>query len=341
MVRKSVFCFVFLLVFSAVHGQDNPQKKLFEIYGWGMTDIGYNFNQINPDWYDVVRPIKLPAYENEFGSDGNVYFSVRQTTFGIKGYVPTKFGELYTIFEFDVFGMGKNAGQVAFHLKRAYAELGWLGVGQHWSNFVDFGIFPNCVEYWGPNGMALFPNIFIRFIPIKGPTHLYISLERPGASADQGIYDERIELDSIKGHFPVPDLTAEYHREFGFGYVELAGVVRYIGWENTRKAPQYELDDYAIGWGFNLTSRVNITKETVGKFGVVYGEGIENYMNDAPTDIGIQNNFSDTIQPIIGVPLPCLGVSAFIDQQWSDKFSSSIGYSVVSITNSDAQKPAT
>jgi hypothetical protein len=339
MKRIVIFLLLISLFASQGYGQDNPQKKLFEIYGLVMTDIGYNFNQINPDWYDVVRPIKLPAYKNEYGTDGNVYFSVRQSTFGMKGYVPTKLGEIYTIFEFDVFGTGKNAGQIAFHLRKAYAELGRLGVGQHWSNFVDFSIFPNCLEYWGPNGMALCPNIFIRFIPIKGRTHLYISLEKPGATADQGVYQDHIELQNVKMHLPFPDLTAEYHRVFKFGYIELAGLLKYIGWKNLSDTAKYDLKDYAIGWGFNLTSNVNFTKKTVGKFGVVFGDGIENYMNDAPTDIGIQNNFSDTLHPIKGVALPCLGISAFIDHNWSQKFSSSIGYSLVKITNSDGQKP--
>src|SRR5437868_8039494 len=41
-----------------------------EIYGFAMTDIGYNFNQIDPDWFDTMRPTKLPSFENEFGKDG-------------------------------------------------------------------------------------------------------------------------------------------------------------------------------------------------------------------------------------------------------------------------------
>jgi len=72
---------------------------------------------------------------------------------------------------------------------------------------------------------------------------------------------------------------------------------------------------------------------------VVYGEGIQNYMNDAPEDIGIQNNFQDTVTPVLGVPLPLLGVVAFVDQQWSSKFSSSVGYSGLFIDNSDGQSP--
>jgi hypothetical protein len=71
---------------------------------------------------------------------------------------------------------------------------------------------------------------------------------------------------------------------------------------------------------------------------VVYGAGIENYMNDAPIDIGIKNNFSNPVSPIKGVALPVLGVVSFLDRNWSERFSSSIGYSMENIENSDAEK---
>jgi hypothetical protein len=69
----------------------------------------------------------------------------------------------------------------------------------------------------------------------------------------------------------------------------------------------------------------------------VYGEGIQNYMNDAPVDIGIQNQFDNARSPVKGVALPVLGLVAFYDRYWSDKFSSSFGYSMIDIDNSDAQ----
>jgi len=37
------------------------------------------------------------------------------------------------------------------------------------------------------------------------------------------------------------------------------------------------------------------------------------------------------------VALPVLGVSGFIDHNWNEKFSSSVGYSMIDIDNSDAQ----
>jgi hypothetical protein len=59
-----------------------------EIYGAIVTNATYDFKQMNPQWYDVP-PTKLPACKNQFAPDGQVYFSVRQTRFGVKSYSPT------------------------------------------------------------------------------------------------------------------------------------------------------------------------------------------------------------------------------------------------------------
>ena len=48
--------------------------------------------QNDPNWFDVLRPTKLPAFENEFGEDGHFFAGVRQTRFGVKGFTPTDVG---------------------------------------------------------------------------------------------------------------------------------------------------------------------------------------------------------------------------------------------------------
>jgi hypothetical protein len=340
MKLTGLFPMLLMLALSfSVNAQENGETKAFELYGHVMTDVGYNFNVVDPSWFDVMRPTKLPgsqAQADAFGTEGNVYFSVRQTRFGAKGYIPTPLGDLRTTFEFELFGTGVDAGQTTFRLRHAYGEIGQFGVGQYWSPFMDIDVFPNTLEYWGPNGMVFFRNIQIRWMPIQGKNKLTFALERPGASADEGIYASRVELDGVKAKFPLPDLSAEYRLGGNFGYVELAGMLRYISWEDLND-DQVDLSDNVMGWGLNLSSNINITKKTVGRFQVVYGEGIQNYMNDAPVDVGIENNFSNPTKPILGVPLPVLGIVAFVDHQWSDKWTSSLGYSSVDITNSDAQ----
>jgi hypothetical protein len=70
----------------------------------------------------------------------------------------------------------------------------------------------------------------------------------------------------------------------------------------------------------------------------LYGEGIENYMNDAPVDVAIKNNTGNTSKPVEGKALPVTGAVGFFDINWNDKFSSSVGYSMIDIDNSDGQE---
>src|SRR5688572_21534578 len=233
--------------------QDEESGTTMDFYGFAMLDMGYQVNQNDPDWFDVVRPTKLPSFENEFGADGHWFASVRQTRFGVKTSTPTSLGDLKTTFEFELFGTGVDAGQTTFRLRHAYGELGQFGAGQTWSPFMDIDVFPNSVEYWGPNGMAFFRNVQVRWMPIKGDyTRLTFALERPGASADQGDYADRIELENIAPHFPYPDVSGEFRMgDEDWGYVEIAGIVRYIEWED-QLADQFDLSGDEMGWGVNL-----------------------------------------------------------------------------------------
>src|SRR5689334_1749114 len=92
------------------------QKTQFRISGQIMTDAGYNFNQLNPDWYDVMRPTQLPAYKNQYGTDGNSYLSVRQSMLDFRSFTPTKYGELSTRVAFDLIGVANDAGRTTFHM---------------------------------------------------------------------------------------------------------------------------------------------------------------------------------------------------------------------------------
>jgi hypothetical protein len=222
-------------------------------------------------------------------------------------------------------------------LRHAYGELGQFGAGQYWSPFMDIDVFPHSIEYWEPNGMIFFRNVQFRWMPIKGNSRLTFAIERPGASADQGIYQGRIELQGVKPKFDMPDFSMEAKMGREWGYIKGSVMFRKMSWVDTNKTPARDLSGDAFGWGVTVSSNVKFGKKDTGRFQVVYGEGIENYMNDAPVDIGIKNNLSNPHTPILGVPLPVLGVVAFADHTWSERFTSSGGYSLVDIENSNAQ----
>lgn len=323
------------LTATPARAQDTPAKPKFEVYGFAQLDFGKQIDRINPDWYDVLRPTKLPAFADEYGSDGNMFLSVRQSRFGVQSWVPTSAGELYTIFEFDMFGVGADAGQTTIRLRKAYGQLGKFGAGQTNSAFMDIDVFPNTLEYWGPNGMVFFRNLQVRYMPIQGASFLTIALENPGASADQGEYSDRVELGDVAAHFPVPDLTAQYRSAHDWGYVQLGGILRYIEWED-QVNDAFDFSGDATGWGLALSSNIKVKKDVIRLQGV-YGEGIQNYMNDAPVDIGVKENFSDPVSPLLGVALPMWSATAFYDRTWNDKWTSSFGGSYLQIDNSDGQ----
>jgi hypothetical protein len=134
----------------------------------------------------------------------------------------------------------------------------------------------------------------------------------------------------------VPDLSAEYRRATKWGYVEVAGILRYIKWED-QGTDAFDLSGDAVGWGINASSNVKVGEGNVFRLSALYGEGIQNYMNDAPADVGIEPDPGNTTAPVKGVALPVLGLVAFLDHTWNEKFSSSVGWSMVDIDNSDLQ----
>jgi hypothetical protein len=311
-------------------------KPSFEIYGFAMLDIGHDFKQIDPSWFDTMRVTKLPSSEDQFGRDHNTFAGVRQSRLGVRSSTPTSLGDLKTTFEFELFGTGVDAGQTTFRLRHAYGELGAFGAGQTWSPFMDPDVFPNSLEYWGPTGMVFFRNVQVRWMPLRGDSALTLALERPGASGDQGVYADRVELQNIRARFPLPDFSASYKYTQGWGYVRAAGMLRVIKWDDVL-VDQFDLSGDATGWGINLSSNLKAGKNDTIRLQLVFGEGIQNYMNDSPIDIGIVNNFGNPVTPIRGEAVPIVGIVAFVDHTWNEKFSSTFGYSRQDNDNREAQ----
>jgi hypothetical protein len=316
-----------------------PPVPRLEIYGFVMTDTGFDFNNNDPDWFDVVRPTKLEAFENEFGRDGKTYAGVRQTRFGVKGYENTPLGELKTHFEFDMFGVGPDAGQTTIRPRFFYGEIGAFGAGQTESPFMDIDVFPNILEYWGPNGMVFFRNVQVRWMPLRGDTRLTIALERPGSTQDPGVLAQRIEIQNILARYPYPDLSGAFRYGKKRGYIRAGGIVRKIMLDDLLKDDPLHLDDGVIGWGVNVSSNVKFNAETL-RLQYVYGDGIENYMNDAPVDIAARPNFGDPIRPIRARALPMQSLVAFLDHSWNKNWTTSAGYSQLVISNTTLQLPS-
>jgi hypothetical protein len=312
-----------------------PQANTrFEIYGFAQADYIQDFNRVDPAWSDTLRPSKIPTVDGLFGSNGQSLISVKQSRFGVQGSEPVAGHDLKFKFEFDLFGVGSDAGQTTFRLRHAYGQWGPLLAGQTNSLFMDGDIFPNTVDYWGPSGMVFLRNPQFRVTFLNnGETSVAMAIEKPGNDVDTGTLREIDPgLGALQAHNYLPDLTAQVRQTGSWGHVQVAGIVRQLGYETPGMTPNTPRG-YRTGWGIDTTAAVSTWKNDKILAGVVYGQGIASYMNDGGTDLAPRG----TTDAPTAEAVPLLGISAYYDHYWNGYFSTSLGWSETRVYNTSLQ----
>ncbi len=315
-----------------------------EIYGWAQADYIQDFNRVDPSWESTLRPSKIAVPEGEYGSNGQALISVKQSRFGVKGTAPVEGNEDITFkFDFDLFGVGANAGQTTFRLQNMYAEWRHILAGQTDTNWMDASTFPNTIDYWGPSGMVYVRTPQLRWTILSGADTFAIAIESPNNDIDVG---QAREIDpglaaNLQDDSTVPDFTARFRADRDWGHVQLAGILRRLGYDTFGTADN-EPKGHQTGWGLNLTSNIKTIGDDVVHLGVVYGNGIASYMNDGGVDMApeCQINVAGTscvAGTVRAKAVPLLGVMAYYDHYWQDGFSTSLGYSETRVDNESGQ----
>jgi hypothetical protein len=166
-----------------------------------------------------------------------------------------------------------------------------------------------------------------------------IALERPGATADGTDYSHSVDIRHVKPRLPLPNLATHYRHEWKWGYTQIAAIVKYLQWKDIADTSVYDLSGSDLGWGFNLSTVINAAKCLKFKLQGEYGEGFENYIADPSPDVALETNSGNAMAPVKGKALPVWGFFSFAEVEWAQKLKSSLGYSLLTINNSDLQSP--
>jgi hypothetical protein len=322
-------------------------NRKIEVYGFAQVDYIQDFNRVDPNWDATLRPSRIPTVKGAFGSDGQSIISARQSRFGVQASQEVAGLPMFVKFEFDLYGTGVDAGQTTFRLRHAYGSWGPLLAGQTNTVFMDGDTFPNVVDYWGPNGMVFIRTPQIRYTYKTGPHELAVAIEHVTNDIDPGnlrLFDPELGP-AISNDEKIPDFTAHYRYDGGFGHVQLAGILRRVAFD-TPGAPDNEPKGHKTGWGVNLSSNLKTWGKDVLHLSAVYGEGIASYMNDGGTDLGPKAQLvaappGSPVPTLAFAPdvLPLFGLVVYYDHYWSDRWSSSIGYSQTRVDNLNFQAP--
>lgn len=306
----------------AADGAPDADKARVEFYGQAMFDAIYDFKRMNPDWNATLRPSQIPITcpgSPGCGKDGATVLSIRQSSLGFKSFIPTSYGLIKTDLSFDLFG---SNGSTQIHWLNAWAELGMYGAGQTYSNFMDIDVFPNTIDYWGPSGMVFVRNPQLRIAPYdKDGLRMAFSLEAPNSALDTGRIN-RIDPAlgaSITGWNRAPDAVASLRLDRDWGHVRSAAIVRQVGYQNPASLDGNP-SGTQTGYGLNLSGALNAFGKDRISWQVVGGRAIASYMNDGGVDLAPGTNLR-------AEAVTSVGWLAFYNHYWSDKWSSSVGYS--------------
>ncbi|MEM9256440.1 MAG: DcaP family trimeric outer membrane transporter [Pseudomonadota bacterium] len=314
------------------------------LYGFVMADMIYDFKRVDPDWEDTLRVSTIPTESGLYGNDGEFITSVRQSRLGVKGnYGP----DVTFLLEAELFGVGNDAGQTTPRLRHAWATYKNFGMGQYWSNFMDPDIFPNTIDYWGPTGMVFYRNQQARYTIPLGEDEFTIALEDPSTALTIGRFRDVDNCDLptappecessgstaeevFQAHNEWPDLSMHYRNNGDFGHYQIAGILRDLGYERLDNGA----DESELGWGINTSAGIRFFERDMLKLQVVYGEGIGNYMNDGGIDIAPS---SADITQADAKTVPLLGIVAYYDHYWNERWSTSLGWSMTDLDTTSGQ----
>lgn len=302
------------------------------LYGFIQLDAFANTDRVEPDWVDVVRPSTLATSNNPgaFGGGGEFGMSIRASQFGAKGQFEAGEHDLKTWFEFDLLETGNKAGETGLHIRHAWGEWGNIGAGQTHSSFMDIGIFPANLEYWGPPGMVFNRNPQIRYTQRFEDSRFAVGLEQQNRGIDAGIFTE-ISPDfgmNVQAKSVLPDLTTHYRAEHDRGHWQVAGVLRELRYE-TRGTPGNDPSGSDLGWGVNLSTAFKTTERDTLKLQLVFGEGIASYMNDGGSNIAPQDGEGEAVGST--------GLVACYEHKWAEQWTSAFCYSFNDMDNTNQQ----
>lgn len=300
---------------------EKPNKD-WTVYvkGFVQADVMLDFQDIDVKDGFISPSIVIPQ-NNVFNSN----FSVRQSQFGI-GIIHPADG-LGAYFEIDF--MGPN-GTTAPRFRHGYIKWKKFTVGQTWSNLVDMDLFPNLLDFIGPDG-----SVFIRRSQIRYETSvsrlgiLSVSIEDPNTPSII------LPSDSLnwKKRTKIPMATAIYRYGDEKNYIKFGGLVTPISYDmKTKVAESYSTKTI---WGFAgiVSGRVSIDDSNNFRFQSTFGKGYAtntNALNNEKYD-AVPNPQNNNILETLSL----INIVAIYEHWWTPKWSSVLYINHSELGNND------
>lgn len=267
-------------------------------------------------------PAKIPvAGDPDSGGKPVANVNAKGTRLNFEARAPGYAGSPRFFFQNDFFGSGE--GEFNFRVRHVYGQIFNVIVGHTYGVLEDPDIWPDTVDYKGPNAMVLARMALLHYQLRLGPQWLAtVGLEQPDSSPDG------------------PDATGVNHAPDGgfnlrwekakIGHAQLAAVFRDIGARSDSLG-----DRQALGWGTNLSAAFTVFGGDTVLGQATVGQGIGSLGNDTTTfDTDAAFDEHGDL-----VALPYAAAFAGYTHRWAEDWRSTATYGFVNLEPEASQGP--
>lgn len=293
--------------------------------------VDFTYDTVNPGDDNRFITAKIPVSGAAIQGGGPVFnANGKGSQLIVELRAPEAIGSPRFYYQMDFYGSG--SGEFVPRVQQLFGKIYGLTVGQTFSPFEDPSVWPDTVDYEGPNSM-----IFARF-----PLVSYRQAIGEHWSVTGGVSQADTQAAGFRGspatginHAPDFAFNARWD-DAALGHAQLSTVFRNLGARTAATG-----DGSAFGWGLNLGTSWAVPFPWLGTGSDVvlgqltYGEGIGRYGNDA--------GFFDTDAAYDAagnlVALPYFGGFAAYTHTWAPEWRSTATYGYVHVDNEPTQGP--
>jgi hypothetical protein len=281
-----------------------------------------NRNSGDPDRFITA---KIPVEgDPAFGGGNQFNINANGSRLSIDVRAPEVPGTPRFYYENDFYGSG--GGQLPYRLRQLWGQYYNVVAGMTYSVFEDPDIWPDTVDYQGPNSAIFARRPVIRYQWVFDQEwHVNVALEQPSSQVDTSNEPNA----SSVNHAPDVGFNIRWEKS-KVGHVQIAWMFREIGVVGSTDGSQE-----VFGWGVNVSSGWTLFGGDFVQGQLTYGPSMFDYCNDdfVNNDAAFKANGEM-------VALPYFGAMAGYTHYWSEHWRSSASAGYVHVVNAFSQEPS-
>ncbi|HVM97825.1 MAG TPA: DcaP family trimeric outer membrane transporter, partial [Candidatus Acidoferrales bacterium] len=226
-------------------------------------------------------------------------------------------------YENDFYGSG--GGEFPYRVRHLYGQIYNIIVGQTYSVFEDPDVWPDTVDYEGPNSAIFARRPLARYeLRLEDEWQMNFGIEQPEAEVDTTTQS------AASGRNSAPDggVNVRWERS-DVGHVQFASILRDIGVRGSTHGNQD-----VFGWGLNLSGGFDVFDDDSMQAQLTYGEGLFRFSNDdfVNNDAAFDKHGNLEAIPYFG------GMFGYTHRWgWNEHFRSTASYGYVHLDNTSVQ----